>query len=65
MSLNSSGCDAVGRAVASNTREKQFESHHWHENALYGHISLNVPNVGLNFDVSVDSIQFLTHASKT
>ena len=30
-----------------------------------GHISLKVPNVKFNFDVSVDSMQLLTHTSKT
>ena len=33
--------------------------------AFYGHISLKVPNVKFDFDVSVDSMQLLTHASKT
>ena len=31
----------------------------------YGHISLKVPNVEFNFDVSVGSMQLLTHTSKT
>ena len=30
-----------------------------------GHISLKVPNVEFDFDACVDSIQFLTHTSKT
>ena len=31
----------------------------------YGHISLKVPNVDFNFNVSADSIHLLTHTSKT
>ena len=30
-----------------------------------GHISLKVPNVEFDFDVSVDSMQLLTHTLKT
>ena len=30
-----------------------------------GHISLKVPNVKFDFDVSVDSMQLLTHTLKT
>ena len=36
-----------------------------HDKNPYGHISLKVPNVKFDFDVSVDRMQLLMHASKT
>ena len=31
----------------------------------HGHMPMKVPNVKFNFNVCVDNIQFLTHASKS
>ena len=46
-------------------RNNRFQQKSENMNPCPGHLSLKVPSVEFYFDVCVDSIQFLTHTSKT